>query len=150
MRQLQSLVVDLLVTAVEQIDINGSRNVLWMIPFAAQRFLDLNQLLKQTRGIAFILKFNDRIQKFSGSRFATDRFSLVNPRGKNCRIYVCEIENCFSRYAQILKSIANIRAECDCGSHFSFRHVELSRDIPRSNLKAAQRDSSTALGMTNQ
>ena len=83
MRQLQSLLVDLLVSAVEQIDINGSRNVLWMIAFAAQRFLDLNQLLKQTRGIAFIFKFNDRIQKFSGSRFATDRFSLVNRRGKN-------------------------------------------------------------------
>src|SRR4029078_9142938 len=33
---------------------------------------------------------------------------------------------------------------------FSLRHVERSRDIPRSNVKAAQRDSSTALGMTNQ
>ena len=83
MRQLQSFVVDSLVAAVEQIDINGSRNVPWMIPFAAQRFLDLNQLLKQTRGITVILKFNDRIQKFSGSLFATDRFSLVNRRGKN-------------------------------------------------------------------
>src|SRR6266550_8905064 len=120
MRQLQSFVVDPLVSAVKQIDIDGSRNVLWMIPFAAQRFLDLNQLLKQTRGIAFKLKFNDRIQKFSGSRFATNRFSLVNRRGKNRRLYICEIENCLSRCAQILKSIANIRAECDCGSHFLF------------------------------
>src|SRR6266446_3799259 len=117
MRQLQSLVVDLLVTAVEQIDINGSRNVLWMIPFAAQRFLDLNQLLKQTRGIAFILKFNDRIQKFSGSGFATDWFGLVNRRRKNRRLYIFEIENCLSRCAQILKSIANIRAKRHCGSH---------------------------------
>ena len=88
MRQLQSFVVDSLFAAIEQIDINDSRNVLWMIPFAAQRFLDLNQLLKQTRGIAVILKFNDRIQKFSGSRFATDRFSLVNRRGKNRRLYI--------------------------------------------------------------
>src|SRR6266566_6986213 len=111
MRELQSFVVDSSVSAVEQIDIDGSRNVLWMIPFAAQRFLDLNQLLKQTRGIAFILKFNDRIQKFSGSRFATDRFSLVNRRGKKCRIYVCEIEYSLSRSAQVLKSIADIRAE---------------------------------------
>ena len=61
MRQLQSFVVDPLVSAVKQIDINGSRNALWMIPFAAQCLLDLNQLLKQTRGIAVILKFNDRI-----------------------------------------------------------------------------------------
>src|SRR6267142_2467397 len=113
MRQLQSLVVDLLVSAVEQIDINSSRNVQWMIAFAAQRFLDLNQLLKQTRRIAFILKFNDSIQKFSGSRFATDRFSLVNRRGKNLRLYVCEIENCLSRGAQILEPITKIRAECD-------------------------------------
>jgi hypothetical protein len=59
-----------------------------MIPFAAQRFLDLDQLLKQTRGIAFILKFNDRIQKFSGSRFATDRFSLVNRGAKNRRFHI--------------------------------------------------------------
>ena len=88
MRQLQSFVVDSLFAAIEQIDINDSRNVLWMIPFAAQRFLDLNQLLKQTRGITVILKFNDRIQKFSGSRFATDRFSLVNRRGKNRRLYI--------------------------------------------------------------
>src|SRR4029077_3549081 len=108
MRQLQSFVVDPLVSTVEQIDINGARNVLWMVPFAAQCLLNLNQLLKQTRGIAFILKFNDRIQKFSGSRFATDRFCLVNRRGKNRRLYICEIENCPSRYAQILKSIANI------------------------------------------
>ena len=121
MRQLQSFVVDLLVSAVEQIDINGSRNVLWMIPFAAQCFFDLNQLLKQTRRIAFILKFNDRIQKFSGSRFATDRFGLVNRRGKNGRLYVCEIENCLSRYAQILEPITDIRSECDCGSHFCSR-----------------------------
>jgi hypothetical protein len=117
MRQLQSFVVDLLVSAVEQIDINGSRKVPWMIPFAAQRFLDLNQLLKQTRGIAFILKFNDRIQKLSSSWFATDRFGLISLRGKNRRPYVCEIDNCLSRCAQILNSIANIRAECDCGSH---------------------------------
>jgi hypothetical protein len=78
MWQLQSFVVDPLVSAVEQIDINRSRDVLWMISFAAQGLLDLNQLLKQTRGIALILKFNDRIQKFSGSRFASDRFRLVN------------------------------------------------------------------------
>jgi len=78
MWQLQSFVVDPLVSAVEQIDINGSRDVLWMISFAAQGLLDLNQLLKQTRGIAIILKFNDGIQKFSGSRFASDRFGLVN------------------------------------------------------------------------
>jgi hypothetical protein len=45
-RQLQSFVVDSLFAAIEQIDINDSRNVLRMIPFAAQRFLDLNQLLK--------------------------------------------------------------------------------------------------------
>src|SRR5436190_10401908 len=110
MRQSQAFVVDPLLSAIEQIDINGSRNVLWMIPPAAQRFLDLNQLLKQTPGIAFILKFNDRIQKFPGSRFATDGFGLVNRRTKNCRLYICEIENCLSRCAQILKSIANIRA----------------------------------------
>src|SRR5438132_4438701 len=67
MWQLQSFIVDPLVFAVEQIDINGSRGVPWMIPFAAQRFLDLNQLLKQPHGIAFILKLNDSIQKFSGS-----------------------------------------------------------------------------------
>ena len=121
MRQLQSFVLDLLVSAVEQIDINGSRNVLWMIAFAAQRFLDLNQLLKQTRGIAFIFKFNDRIQKFSGSRFATDRFSLLNRLVKNGPLYICEIEYCLSCCAQILKSVANIRAECDCGSHFCSR-----------------------------
>ena len=78
MWQLQSFVVDPLFSAVEQIDINGSRDVLWMISFAAQGLLDLNQLLKQTRGIALILKFNDRIQKSSGSRFASDRFGLVN------------------------------------------------------------------------
>src|SRR4030095_16855220 len=117
MRQLQSFVVDPLLSTVEQIDINGSRNVLWMIPFAAQRLLDLNQLLKKTRGIALILKFNDRIHKFSGSRFASDRCGLVNRRGKKRRLYICEIEYCLSRYAQILKSIANIGAECDCDSH---------------------------------
>ena len=92
-RQLQSFVVDSLFAAIEQIDINDSRNVLRMIPFAAQRFLDLNQLLKQTRGITVILKFNDRIQKFSGSRFATDRFSLVNRKGENRRLYIWQIEN---------------------------------------------------------
>src|SRR5260221_9646174 len=118
MRQLQSLLLDLLVSVIKQIEINCSRNILWMIAFASERLLDLNQLLKQTRGIAFILKFNDRIQKFSGSRFATDRFSLVNRRRKNCRIYVCDLENCLSRCAQVLKSIAEVRAECDCGSHF--------------------------------
>src|SRR5919106_2612991 len=117
MRQLQSFVGDSLVSAIEQIDINRSRNVLWMIPFAAQRLLDLNQLFKQTRRIAFILKFDDRIQKFSGSRFATDCFSLVSRRGKNRWPYIREIENRLSRCAQILKSIANIRAERDCGSH---------------------------------
>jgi hypothetical protein len=117
MRQLQSLFVDSLVAAVEQIDINGSRNVVWMIPFAAQRFFDLNQLLKQARRINAILKFNGRIQKFSGSRFATNGFSLVNRRGKNRWLYICEIENCLSRCPQIPKSIANIRAESDCGSH---------------------------------
>src|SRR6476646_5440230 len=116
-----------------------------MVTCATLRFLNLNQLLKQTRGITVILKFNDRIQKFSGSRFATDRFSLVNRRGKNRRLYIWQIENCLSRGAQVLKSIANIRAECDCGSHYQFGHVERSRDTPRSNLKAAKRDSSTAL-----
>src|SRR4030095_7458638 len=94
-------------------------------------------MLKQTREITVILEFNDRIQKFSGSRFATDRFSLVNRRGKNWRLNSCEIENRLSRCPQIPKSIANIRAESDCGSHFSSRHVERSRDIPRSNLNAA-------------
>src|SRR5262249_37804481 len=118
MRQLQSLVVDLLVSAVEQIDIDGSRNVPWMIPFAAQRSLDLNQLLKQTLGIVFILKFNDRIPKLSGSGSPTARFGLVNRRGKNRQLYIGEIENCLSRGAQILEAIAEVRAECDCGSHF--------------------------------
>src|SRR5215813_8670495 len=98
MRQLQAVAVNPFVSAVEQIDINGSRNVLWMIPFAAQCLLDLNQLLKQTCGISFILKFDDGIQKFSGSRFATHWFCLVNRRGKNRRIDISEIENCFSRY----------------------------------------------------
>src|SRR4029453_7975170 len=100
------------------------------------------------RGIAFILKLNDRVQEFSGSRFATDWFSLVNCRGKNRPIYICEIENCLSRCAQILKSIPNIRAECDCGSHF--REV-MSSDVETSredNSRLSQRDSSTALGMT--
>src|SRR5262249_56065614 len=118
MRQLQWLGLDLFGSAVEQIDIDGSRNVPWMIPFAAQRSLDLNQLLKQTLGIVFILKFNDRIPKLSGSRFATDRFGLVNRRGKNRQLYIGEIENCLSRGAQILEAIAEVRAECDCGSHF--------------------------------
>src|SRR5262249_61727405 len=109
MRQLQSLVVDLLVSAVEQIDIDGSRNVPWMIPFAAQRSLDLNQLLKQTLGIVFILKFNDRIPKLSGSRFATDRFGLVNRRGKNRQLYIGEIDNSLRPDAQILEAIAEGR-----------------------------------------
>src|SRR5215475_1627287 len=117
MWQLQSLLVDSLVAAVEQIDINGSRNVLWMTALTAQPFLDLSQLLKQTRGIALVIKFNDRIQKFSSSGFATDRLSLVNRRGKNRQLDIWEIENCVSRLTQILKSIANIRAECDCSSH---------------------------------
>src|SRR5258705_13755399 len=88
-----------------------------MIPFAAQCLLDLNQLLKQTRGIAFIFKFNDRIQKFSGSRFATDGFSIVNRRGKDRGLYICEVEDRLSRGAQIFEPITNIRPECDCGSH---------------------------------
>ena len=117
MWQLQSFIVDPLVFAVEQIDINGSRGVPWMIPFAAQRFLDLNQLLKQPHGIAFILKLNDSIQKFSGSRFATDRFSLVNRRGKNRRLYICETENCLSRTQQMVEPITEIGSKCHCGSH---------------------------------
>src|SRR5262245_32177156 len=97
MRELQSFVVDLLVAAVEQVDVNGSRNVLRMIPPAAQAFLDADELLKQARGITFIIKFNDRIQKFSGSRFTTNRFGLVNYRGKNWRLYIRKTGNCFSR-----------------------------------------------------
>ena len=46
MRQLQSFVVDPLVSTVKQIDIDRSRSVLWMIRFAAHRFLDPNQLLE--------------------------------------------------------------------------------------------------------
>ena len=61
MRQLKSFIVDVLMAAVEQVDINGSRNVLWMIPFAAQCFFDLNKLLQQACGIAFIFEFNHRI-----------------------------------------------------------------------------------------
>jgi hypothetical protein len=34
-RQFQSSVVDSLFAAIEQININDSRNILWMIPFAA-------------------------------------------------------------------------------------------------------------------
>ena len=117
MRQLQSFVVDPLVSAVKQIDINGSRNVLWMISFAAQRLFDLNQLLKQTRGIVFILKFNDCIQKFSRSRFATNGFSLVNRGGKNRRLYICEVEDRLSRGAQIFEPIANIGTKRDSRSH---------------------------------
>ena len=59
MRQLQPHLVDSLVSTVKQIDINGSRNVLLMIPFAAQSFFNLNQLLMQTRGITVLIKFND-------------------------------------------------------------------------------------------
>src|SRR5262249_1354612 len=99
MRQLQSLVVDPLVPVVEQVDINGSRNVVWMTAFAAQRFFDLNELLKQARGIVVIVKFDDGIQKFSRSRFATDRFSLLNRRAKNGWLYICDIKNCLSRCA---------------------------------------------------
>src|SRR5438034_11761311 len=46
MRQLQSSIVDLSTAAIEQVNINGSRNVLWMIPFAAQCFFDPNELLE--------------------------------------------------------------------------------------------------------
>src|SRR5215471_15919127 len=111
MRELQWFVVDLLVAAVEQVDVNGSRNVLRMIPPAAQAFLDADELLKQAHRIAFIIKFNDRVQEFSGSRFTTDRLGLVNCRGKNRRLYIWKTGNCFSRGVQITEAIANIRAE---------------------------------------
>src|SRR5262249_20973009 len=119
-----------------------------MITVAAQCLLDVDQLLQQRRGIAFIIKFNDRIQKFSPSRFATDRFSLVNRRAKSRWLNSCEIEYCLSPRAQILKSIANIRTECDCGSHFRevmSSEVETSRE---DHSRLSQPNSSTALGMT--
>ena len=61
MRQLQSSNIDRLIAAVEQVDVNNSRNVLWMLPFAAQSFFDPNELLEQACGITLIFEFNHRI-----------------------------------------------------------------------------------------
>jgi hypothetical protein len=45
-RQVQSLGIEQLIAGVEQIDVDGSRNVFLMFPPPAQCFFDPNQLLK--------------------------------------------------------------------------------------------------------
>ena len=98
-RQLQSLIFNVAVAVVEQVDVDLSRNIFYMLARAAERFFDSNQLLEQTRRIAFVIKFNDRVQKFVRPRFAIDRLGFVNWRGKNRRLHICEIGNCTSRGA---------------------------------------------------
>jgi len=61
MRQLQPFVGDPLISSVEQIKIDGSRNILQMIPLAAEQFFDPDELLKLARGIAVILEFDHRV-----------------------------------------------------------------------------------------
>ena len=63
MRQLQSFVVDSSVSAVEQIDIDGSRNVLWMIAFVLRPLADIRPdlvLLREKKTVSELLAdFND-------------------------------------------------------------------------------------------
>src|SRR4029077_14784143 len=71
-----------------------------------------------------------------------------NRRRKNRRLQAWESENCLSSGAQIGKAIAKIRSKREGRSHVSAvmsSGVETSRD---ETFKPAQRDSSTALGMT--
>ena len=61
MRQVQLSVVDLSIAAVEQVDINNSRNVPGMIPFTTQCFFDPNEFLEQNCRIALIFELDDSI-----------------------------------------------------------------------------------------
>src|SRR5258708_22561544 len=82
-----------------------------MITLTAKRFFDPDELLKQTRGIAFVIKFNNCVEKFFRPRLAAYGFRLVNYRRKNRRFFILESENCFSPGAQISEAIAEIRSQ---------------------------------------
>src|SRR6266513_3938887 len=88
-----------------------------MITLTAKRFFDPDELLKQTRGIAFVIKFNNCVEKFFRPRLAAYGFRLVNYRRKNRRFYIWESENSFSRGAQIAEAIAEIRSKGNASSH---------------------------------
>jgi len=60
-RQLQSLTFNVAAAAVEQVNIDRSRNIFWVIAPPAESFFDSNELLKQTRGITFVIKFDDSV-----------------------------------------------------------------------------------------
>jgi hypothetical protein len=60
-RYLQSLTFNVAAAAVEQVNIDRSRNIFWVIAPPAESFFDSNELLKQTRGITFVIKFNDGV-----------------------------------------------------------------------------------------
>jgi len=60
-RQLQSLTFNVAAAAVEQVNIDRSRNIFWVISPPAASFFDSNELLKQTRGITFVIKINDGV-----------------------------------------------------------------------------------------
>src|SRR5437867_11102457 len=94
-----------------------------MIGRTAKRFLDFSQAFQKLQRIAFVTEFQDRIQKFSRARFATNRIGLVNRRGKNWRLHTGEIGNCLSRATQIGEAITKIRSKRDGSSHQSSASV---------------------------
>src|SRR6266480_1106904 len=118
MRQLQSLIVDLRLAGVEEVDVDFARNIARMIARPAKTDLDLSQLFPQIQRIAFVSEFKNRVQEFSRARFATDRIRFVDRRRKNGRLHTHELDNFFSRRAQIVEPIAKIRSERDGSSHF--------------------------------
>jgi hypothetical protein len=88
-----------------------------MIGRTAERYLDCRQLFPQIHRIAFAVELNDCIQKFLRAWLTIDRIGFVNRRGKNRGLDACEIENLFSRRAQIIEAIAKIRPKCNGDSH---------------------------------